>query len=240
VRASCCCNTCCCGVVSCVLRCACMCVLGDSYCVKTFYRRWFVDVCVCVDQLITNNFYFFFKYHNEIGYILFILSSSCHVMSYHVVLTSLSCVTKFFSIHFFFILCLIVVIIMSLLNVRSYSSSHHTCHHTSASVNFFFFASSLLLQCVVTQHSWCCEIVMVSCVDSLACVSSWNFVSKKSSRTFVIPAHTSLRSHVPAFMSPTRGMSQSCEYATHASKNASHIATLALDVPFPSASGCFF
>jgi hypothetical protein len=151
VRASCCCNTCCCGVVSCVLRCACMCVLGDSYCVKTFYRRWFVDVCVCVDQLITNNFYFFFKYHNEIGYILFILSSSCHVMSYHVVLTSLSCVTKFFSIHFFFILCLIVVIIMSLLNVRSYSSSHHTCHHTSASVNFFF----------ITLVAVCCYTTLV-------------------------------------------------------------------------------
>jgi hypothetical protein len=49
----------------------------------------------------------------------------------------------------------------------------------------------------------------------------------------VIPAHTSLRSRVPAFMSPTRGISQSCEYAAHVSKNASHIATLALDVPFP-------
>jgi hypothetical protein len=58
-------------------------------------------------------------------------------------------------------------------------------------------------------------------------------IKKKSSRTFVIPAHTSLRSPVPAFMSPTRGISQSCEYAAHASKNASHIATLALDVPFP-------
>jgi hypothetical protein len=41
--------------------------------------------------------------------------------------------------------------------------------------------------------------------DSLACVPSWNFVSKKSSRTFVIPARTSLRSHAPAFMSPTCG-----------------------------------
>jgi hypothetical protein len=115
----------------------------------------------------------------------------------------------------------------------------HTHHHIILSSyivisKFFFFVSSLLLQCVVTQHSWCCEIVMVSCVDSLACVSSCNFVSKKkSSRTFVIPAHTSLRSHVPAFMSPTRGISQSCEYAAHVSKNASHIATLALDVPFP-------
>jgi hypothetical protein len=42
------------------VRCACMCVLGDSYCVKTFYR---VDVAVVdavFDQLVTNNFYFFF------------------------------------------------------------------------------------------------------------------------------------------------------------------------------------
>jgi hypothetical protein len=49
----------------------------------------------------------------------------------------------------------------------------------------------------------------------------------------VIPARTSLRSHAPAFMSPTCATSRSCEYAAHASKNASHIATLALDVPFP-------
>jgi hypothetical protein len=80
-------------------------------------------------------------------------------------------ITKFFIIHFFFsYFGLIVVIIMSLLNFRSYSSTHHTCHHTSSSVNFFFLFSSLLLQCVVTQHSWRCEIVMVACVDSLACV----------------------------------------------------------------------
>jgi hypothetical protein len=56
----------------------------------------------------------------------------------------------------------------------------------------------------------------------------------------VIPAHTSLRSHVPAFMSPTRGISQPCEYAAHVPKNASHIATLALDVPFPGLLVVFF
>jgi hypothetical protein len=115
----------------------------------------------------------------------------------------------------------------------SYSSSYRTCHHTSSSVNFFFLLSSLLLQCCYT-HSWCYEVVMVTCVDPLACVPSRNFVSKKSSRTFVIPARTSLCSHAPAFMSLTCGISLSCEYAAHiGSQNASHIATLALDVPFP-------
>jgi hypothetical protein len=93
---------------------------------------------------------------------------------------------NFFIIHFFLILwsdcCYQHVAILS---VCSYSVSHHTYHHISSSVNYFLLLSSLLLQSVVTQHSWCCEIVIVSCVDSLASVPPWNFVSKKkSSRTF--------------------------------------------------------
>jgi hypothetical protein len=72
-------------------------------------------------------------------YIVFILSSSCHVMWCHVILTALSCVTKFFYHTFFFFTlwsdcCYHHVVILSV----SYSSSHHTGHHTSSSVNFFF------------------------------------------------------------------------------------------------------
>jgi hypothetical protein len=56
----------------------------------------------------------------------------------------------------------------------------------------------------------------------------------------VIPARTSLHSHAPAFMIPTCGLSHSCEYAAHESKNASHIATLALAVPIPAVVIVFF
>jgi hypothetical protein len=95
---------------------------------------------------------------------------------------------------------------MSLLNVRSYSSSHHTCHHTSPSVNFFFI--------IITLVAVCCYTTLVVLWDCYGLVC-W-FISlcdvmklriKKSSRTFVIPARTSLRSHAPAFMSPPRGIS---------------------------------
>jgi hypothetical protein len=50
-----------CGVVSCVcvLRCACM-VLGVSHCIKTFFLPMLMLLMLCVDQLITNNFYFYF------------------------------------------------------------------------------------------------------------------------------------------------------------------------------------
>jgi hypothetical protein len=60
VMSSCCYNAWFCGVTSCVcvLRCACMCVLGGSYASKLFID---VDVVDAVfDQLITNNFLFFF------------------------------------------------------------------------------------------------------------------------------------------------------------------------------------
>jgi hypothetical protein len=125
--------------------------------------------------------------------------------SYHVVLTSLHVLKIFYHTFFFFILwsdgCYHHVVIKCsiILIITSYLSSYIVIS------KFFFLLSSLSLQCVVTQHSWCCEIVMVLCVDSLGCAPSWNFVSKKSSRTFVIPARTSLRSHAPAFMSPTCG-----------------------------------
>jgi hypothetical protein len=87
-----------------------------------------------------------------------ILSSSCHVMSYHVVLTSLSCVTKFFIIHFFFsYFDLIVGIILLLLNVRSYSSSHHT-FIIQSSLNFFFINITLVAVCCYTTLAvlWDC------------------------------------------------------------------------------------
>jgi hypothetical protein len=103
-------------------------------CQNFFYRRWFVDT-VCVSIISWLTIFIFFLMYNEIDCIVLILSSSCHVMLYHVVLTSLSCVTKFFflSYIFFFMLrsdcCYHHVVI----NFRSYSTSHHTCHHTSSS-----------------------------------------------------------------------------------------------------------
>jgi hypothetical protein len=80
VMSWCCCNTCCCGAISCVLRCACMCVLGGAYCVKTFLQMLML-LMLCVDQIITNNFYFFFLILWWDRYIVSILSSSCHVTS---------------------------------------------------------------------------------------------------------------------------------------------------------------
>jgi hypothetical protein len=41
------------------------------------------------------------------------------------------------------------------------------------------------VQCVVTQHSWCCEICYGIVFWFTSLCASWNFVSKKSSRTFV-------------------------------------------------------
>jgi hypothetical protein len=123
VMSSCCCSARFCGGLSCVLCCACMCVLRGSYCVKTFLH---VDVvgAVRVDQLTLTIFIFFFN-------VIMRMSTSCpscrhHVMTYHVVLTSLSCVTKFFIIIFFFFHTLVSLLYhhVVILNVRSYSSSH--------------------------------------------------------------------------------------------------------------------
>jgi hypothetical protein len=144
---------------------------------------------------------------------------SCHVIPCRLNIVIMC--TKLFIIHFFFfILCLIIVIIMSLLNVRLCSSSHHTCHHRSSSVNFFFVIITLLAVCCYTTLVvlWDCY-GLVCRFPSLCVVMKLRI--KKSSRTFVIPAHTSLRSHVPAFMSPTRGISQSCEYAAHDGRRTS-------------------
>jgi hypothetical protein len=44
---SCCCNACFCGVVSCCVARACMCVLGGSYCIKTFFTDADVVDAVC-------------------------------------------------------------------------------------------------------------------------------------------------------------------------------------------------
>jgi hypothetical protein len=63
---------------------------------------------------------------------------------------------------------------------------------------------------------------------------------KKSSRTFY-----DTRTHFAAlaracFHESHVWISHSCEYAAHVPKNASHIATLALDVPFPGFVLFFF
>jgi hypothetical protein len=133
---------------------------------------------------------------------------SCHVTWYHVVLTSLSCVTKFFY-HTFFFHTLVWLLLSScryfkcplILIITSYLSSYIVI-----SKFFFLLLSSLLLQCCYTTLVVLWDCYGLVC-DSLACVPSWNFVSKKSSRTFVIPARASLRSHAPAFMSPKCGIS---------------------------------
>jgi hypothetical protein len=151
VMSSCCCSARFCGGLSCVLCCACMCVLRGSYCVKTFLH---VDVvgAVRVDQLTLTIFIFFFN-------VIMRMSTSCpscrhHVMTYHVVLTSLSCVTKFFIIIFFFFSyfglitlpscryfkCAIILIIT------------YTCHHTSSSIKFFFYY----------YHHSCCSVLLLN------------------------------------------------------------------------------
>jgi hypothetical protein len=50
---------------------------------------------------------------------------------------------------------------------------------------------------------------MVSCVDSLPVCRHETSYQKNPHRLFMIPARTSLRSHAPAFMSPTCGISHS-------------------------------
>jgi hypothetical protein len=164
-------------------------------------------------------------------------------MSHHVVLTSLSCVIKFFFIihFFFFILCLILVIIMSLFNFRSYSSSHHTFHHRSHQQIFFFLFSSLLLQCVLRNTRGLWDYYGLVCVcRSINLCAVMKLRIKKILTDFCDTRTHSLRSHAPAFMSLTCGLSHSCEYAAHESKNASHIATLALDVSIPWLVVVFF
>jgi hypothetical protein len=150
VRASCCCNVCCCSVTSCVLRSH----VGVCWVLVLCqnFLQMLMLLILCVDQLITNNFIFFF----------FIIlrsstSSSCsyHVMSCHVVLTSLPCVTKFLSYIFFFhtlvwlllsscryFKCSLILII-----ITSYLSSYIV----SSKFFFFLLLSSLLLQCVATH-----------------------------------------------------------------------------------------
>jgi hypothetical protein len=61
-----------------------MCVALRMYVCAVWFvlcQNFFTDVdvvdAVC-DQLITNNFYFFFLMYHEIEYIVPILSSSCH------------------------------------------------------------------------------------------------------------------------------------------------------------------
>jgi hypothetical protein len=140
---------------------------------------------------------------------------------------------NFFIIHFFYTL---VWLLLSscryfkcslILIITSYLPSYIVIS------KFFFFVIIITLAAVCcTQHLWCCEVVMVSCVDSLPVCRHETSYQKNPHRLFMIPARTSLRSHAPAFMSPTCGISHSCEYAAHVSKNVSHIATLALDVPF--------
>jgi hypothetical protein len=166
----------------CVARRMYVCVLGDSYCIKTFFTDVDVGCCVSISSSLT--ILFFFLYHNEIRCIVFVLSSSCHVMWYHVVLTSLPCVTKFFYHTFFLYFGWLFLSSCRCFKCSSYSSSHHTCHHTSSSVNFFFYyyhhsCCSVLLH--ITRGVWDCYGLVV---DSLASVPPWNFVSKKSSRLF--------------------------------------------------------
>jgi hypothetical protein len=97
-----------------------------------------------------------------------------------------------------------------------------------------------VLQCVDTQNSWSVRLLRPRVCGFTSLCAVMKLRIKKSSRTFVIPARTSLRSHAPAFMSPTCGISHSCKYAAHVSKNVSHIATLALGVPFPVMFVFFF
>jgi hypothetical protein len=77
---------------------------------------------------------------------------------------------------------------MSLLN---FPSSRHIIHAiVHIVINKFFFISSLLLQCVVHNTRGAVRFLWSRVSDSLICVPSWNFASKKSSRTFVMPART--------------------------------------------------
>jgi hypothetical protein len=170
-----------------------------------------------------------------------ILSSSCHVMSYHVVLTPLSCVTKFFYHTFFFpYFGLIVVIIMSLLNVRSYSLSHHTCHHNVVISRFFFYY----------YHRSCCSVLLHNTrgavrllwprvwFPSLCAVMKLRI--KKILTDFCDTCTHFAALARACFHESHVWVRYSCEYAAHMSKNASHIATLALGVPFPVVDFFFF
>jgi hypothetical protein len=117
--------------------------------------KLFTDVDVlmlCVDQLITNNFNFFFNIIMRLS-ICVHLVASCHVMSYHVVSHRYHVLFNFFFIiHFFFFSYFALILLSScryfkcsiILIITSYLS------HTSSSVNFFFLLASILLQCVAT------------------------------------------------------------------------------------------
>jgi hypothetical protein len=125
-----------------------------------------------------------------------------------------------------------VVIITSLLNVRSYSSSHHTCHPTSSSVNFFFVIITLVAVCCYTTL-----VVLWDCYG-LVCRFTRLCAVMKLRIKKILTDFCDTRTHFAAlaracFHESHVWISHSCEYAAHVSKNASHIATLALDVPFP-------
>jgi hypothetical protein len=129
--------------------------------------KLFTDVDVAdavIDQLITNNFLFFFLMSYEIEYIVhLVVVVSCHVMSCRLNIVTM-CTKFFFFIHFFLILWSDCCYHHVVINFCSCSSSHYTCHHRSSSENFFLL-SSLLLERVITKHLCCCEIVMVACVS---------------------------------------------------------------------------
>jgi hypothetical protein len=223
----CCCNSCYCGVMWCDVVVLHMYVYAaGSPCVKTFHMGCCCWVRVSSSSSLTN---FFF-------YVVMKSSVSCHLVvikSYNLSIVIMCYKFFFLSYTFFSILW-----------------SHRRRHHV---VNFFFFHMFII------RHPWsyiiiinffffcyhrsCCSVLLHNTCGavrslwsrvfaSLSCVTPWNSASKNppdfcDARTY------SLRSHAPAFMSPTRGWVTHVRYAAHASENASHIATLALDVPFP-------
>jgi hypothetical protein len=122
---------------------------------------------------------------------------------------------------------------------------NHTHHHiilvTYIVISKFFFFVSINLVAV------CCYITLVGAVRllGLVCRVTSLYVVMKLCIKKILTDFCDTRTHFSAlactcFHEPTRGISQSCEYAAHVSKNASHIATLALDVPFPEKLVSFF
>jgi hypothetical protein len=97
---------------------------------------------------------------------------------------------------------------------------------------FFLLLSSLLLQCVVTQHSWCCEIVMPRVRFPSLCAVMKLRIKKILTDFCDTCTHFAALARA-CFHESHEWVRYSCEYAAHVLKNASHIATLALGVPFP-------
>jgi hypothetical protein len=127
---------------------------------------------------------------------------------------------------------------MSLLNVQPYSSSHHTCPYIVISKFFFFVIITLAaVYCYTTL------VVLWDCYDlvcrfpSLCAVMKLR-IKKIPHGLFMIPARTSLRSHAPAFMSLTCGISHSCEYAAHVRRTPR--TSLRSHSPCHSHAGCCF